>query len=105
LLPNDWRFSGLLSGDPPTSTQPQARAKLGKAVYMRIAPPMQEKITLKTEKNIRGKSLTFPRVTSQTGKRFSCKAFREKVTGNAEVLMGPESSRSQGRRTVHRGIG
>jgi hypothetical protein len=30
---DDWRFSGLLSGDPPTSTQPQARANMGRAVY------------------------------------------------------------------------
>lgn len=36
-LSNDWRFSGLLSGDPPTSTQPQARAKLGKGCIGSLA--------------------------------------------------------------------
>lgn len=38
---DDWRFSGLLSGDPPTSTQPQARANMGKGVYRDIPRTMQ----------------------------------------------------------------
>ncbi len=44
LTLDDWRFSGLLSGDPPTSTQPQARANMGRAVYRDIRQAMQVRL-------------------------------------------------------------